>query len=55
MLNLLRLKEENDNAEINSHIDEAIKRLLMRYLRIGGKDIDLFYGVVIERYIQHAQ
>jgi hypothetical protein len=51
VLNLLRLKEESDSAEINSHIDEAIKRILGKYLRIGEKDMDLFYSAVIQKYI----
>jgi hypothetical protein len=51
VLNLLRLKEESDSAEINSHIDEAIKRILAKYLRIGEKDMDVFYSAVIDQYI----
>lgn len=52
VLNLLRLKEESESAEINGHIDEAIKRILGKYLRIGERDIDLFYSAVIQKYIQ---
>jgi hypothetical protein len=52
VLNLLRLKEENDNEDINQSIDEVIKRLLVKYLNISEKDIDKLYDLIIAKYIK---